>query len=187
MEEPRDSHITLDPSGDLFLLVDEGENQVIFRVSTKAMCLASTVWRAMLDPSGPFKEARPGNDSVRFPEDDAQALQIVLYIAHLQFHSIPATLDFTQLLNLAIICDKYDTARLIVPWFHKWETSFRNSALELGHECSLLIAWVFRDLDTFKCVADTLVRTTRVNSQGKCLASQQLTPLGEHMPPGIIG
>ena len=125
------------------------------------MCLASPVWRVMLDPSGPFKEARPGNDSVLFPEDDAQALQIVLYIAHPQFHSIPAILSFTQLLNLAIICDKYDTARLIFPWFHEWETSFRKAALEQGHECSLLIAWVFRDLDTLKCDADTLVRTTR--------------------------
>lgn len=164
MEEPHDSHVTLDASGDLFLLVNEGENQVTFLVSTKVLCLASPVWRVMLDPSGPFKEARPENDSVLFPEDDAQALQIVLYIAHLQFHSIPETLSFTQLLNLAIICDKYDTARLILPWFHKWETSLRNSALEQGHECSLLIAWVFRDLDTFKLVADTLVRTTCVNS-----------------------
>lgn len=117
--------------------MDEGENQVTFRVSSKAMCLASPVWRVMLDPSGPFKEARPENDSVLFPEDDAQALQILLYIAHLQFHSIPETLSFTQLLNLAIICDKYDTARLLFPWFHKWGTSFRDSALELGHECSL--------------------------------------------------
>lgn len=187
MEEPQESHIILDASGDLSLLVDEGENQVTFRVSSKAMCLASPVWRVMLDPSGPFKEARPENDSVLFPEDDAQALQILLYIAHLQFHSIPENLSFTQLLNLAIICDKYDTARLLFPWFHKWGTSFRDSALELGHECSLLIAWVFRDLDTFKHVADTLVRTTCVNSRGECLARQELTPLGDHMPPGVIG
>lgn len=108
MEEPQDSHIILDASGDLSLLVGEGENQVTFRVSSKAMCLASPVWHVMLDPSGPFKEARPENDSVLFPEDDAQALQILLYIAHLQFHSIPETLSFTQLLNLAIICDKYN-------------------------------------------------------------------------------
>lgn len=187
MEEPQDSHIILDASGDLSLLVGEGENQMTFRVSSKAMCLASPVWRVMLDPSGPFKEARPENDSVILPEDDAQALQILLYIAHLQFHSIPETLSFTQLLNLAIICDKYDTARLIFPWFHKWEISFKNSALELGHECSLLIAWVFRDLGTFKDVADTLVQTTCVNSRGEYLALQELNGLGDHMPPGVIG
>lgn len=43
MEEDQDSHITLDASGDLLLLVGEGEDQVTFRVSTKAMCLASPV------------------------------------------------------------------------------------------------------------------------------------------------
>lgn len=59
MEEPQASHVTLDASVDLFLLVNEGENQVTFHVSTKVMCLASPVWRVMLDPSGPFKEARP--------------------------------------------------------------------------------------------------------------------------------
>lgn len=158
-----------------------------FRVSSKAMSLASPVWPVMFDPSGPFKSGRPENDSVIFPEDNAQALQILLYIAHLQLHSIPETLSFTQLLNLAIICDKYDTARLIIPWFHKWETSYRQSALDLGHECSLLIAWVIRDLDIFKQVADTLVWTTCVKSRGECLARGDLTPLGDQMPPGVIG
>lgn len=110
------------------------ENTKTFRVSTKAMCLASPVWRVMLDPSGPFKEAHPENDQVLFPEDDAQALLTVLCIAHLEFHSIPERLSFTQLLNLAIICDKYDTGRLILPWFSKWEKSFKDSAFELGHE-----------------------------------------------------
>lgn len=187
MEEAQDCHITLDALGDLLLLVDEGEHQVTFRVSTKAMCLASPVWRVMLDPSGPFKEAHPENDQVLFPEDDAQALQIVLCIAHLEFHSIPENLSFTQLLNLAIICDKYDTGRLILPWFSKWKKSFKDSAVKLGHEQSLLIAWVFRDLETFKRVADALVRSTCVNSQGECLPNEGFAPLGEYMPPGIIG
>lgn len=187
MEEAQDSHITLDPLGDLLLLVGEGENQMTFLVSTKAMRLASSVWRIMLRPLGQFKEARPENGQVLFPDDDAQALQIVLSIAHLEFHSIPETLSFTQLLNLAIICDKYDTARLIRPWFHRWEKSFENSATDLGHEQSLLIAWVFRDPDTFKRVANSLVRIIRVNFQGGGVARQGLPPLGEHMPPGIIG
>lgn len=141
----------------------------------------------MLDPLGPFKESRPENGQVIFPEDNARALQIVLYITHLKFHSIPATLNFTQLLNLAIICDKYDTARLILPWFHKWEKDFRESAVQPGYEQSLLIAWVFRDLETFKRVVAELVWTVCVNSEGDCFERQGLTPLGEHMPPGIIG
>lgn len=187
MEEAQDSHITPDTLGDLLLLVDEGEHQVIFRVSSKAMSLASPVWRVMLDPSGPFKEARPENDQVLFPEDDAQALLIVLCIAHLEFRSIPEKLNFTQLLNLAITCNKYDTGKLILTWFSKWEESYLDSALDLGYEQSLLIAWIFRDLETFKRVADELVRSTCVNSQGECLAHRGFAPFAEHMPPGIIG
>ena len=52
---------------------------------------------------------------MELPEDDADALLYVLRIAHLQFRRIPATLEFVDLLNVAIICDKYDTVEIVRP------------------------------------------------------------------------
>lgn len=106
MENPTpSSHIILDPAGDRLLAVNKDEKQQTFRVSSKAMCLASLVWRAMLDPSGPWKEAQDGSH-VTFPEDDPDTLRIVLDIFYFHFHRIPNTLTYEQLLKLAILCDK---------------------------------------------------------------------------------
>ncbi len=38
------------------------------------MYLASLVWRAMLSPSGNFKETHPKNGEVSFPENDPDAM-----------------------------------------------------------------------------------------------------------------
>lgn len=107
MENPTpSSHIILDPAGDRLLAVNKDEKQQTFRVSSKATwCLASLVWRAMLDPSGPWKEAQDGSH-VNFPEDDPDTLRIVLDIVYFHFHRIPNTLTYEQLLKLAILCDK---------------------------------------------------------------------------------
>ena len=86
-------------------------------VSSAVMRIASPVWRTMFDPQGHFMESQrsstPGE--IDFPEDDPDALLCVLRIAHLQFRKIPETLDYAELLDLAIICDKYDTVAIVRP------------------------------------------------------------------------
>lgn len=74
MENVDESPVALDPSGDIFLIVNQAARRKTFRVSSFAMCLASPVWRAMLSHSGNFKEAHPKNGEVSFPEDDPDAL-----------------------------------------------------------------------------------------------------------------
>lgn len=71
----------------------------------------------MFDPQGPFMDTQRSltHGEMELPEDDADALLYVLRIAHLQFRRIPATLEFVDLLNVAIICDKYDTVEIVRP------------------------------------------------------------------------
>lgn len=91
MENPIPSSHILDPISDRFLIVDMEEKQQAFRVSSKAMCLSSPVWRAMLDPSGPWKAAQNGSH-VNFPDDYPDTLRIILDIVCFQFHRSPNTL-----------------------------------------------------------------------------------------------
>lgn len=184
-EDPTPSTHILDPAGDRFLVVNKGQSQQTFRVSSKAMCLASPVWRAMMDPSGPWKEAQDGAH-VEFPEDDPDTLHIILNIVHFHFHRIPSSLTYEQLLDLAILCDKYDTARLLLLWFQlHWKSPFSKYAQEQGKECSLLIAWVFFDEDTFKNLAARLVTQSFLDNEDKFdIDFRQL--LETYMPLGMM-
>ncbi len=91
--------------------------QETFVVSSAVMRIASPVWKTMFDPQGHFMDSQRSftHGEMDFPEDNADALLCVLRIAHLQFRRIPETLDYAELLNLAIICDKYDTVAIVRP------------------------------------------------------------------------
>ena len=94
--------IILDPSGDLRLHTDTHD----FIVSSKVMCFASPVWRAMFDPQGPW--AKKASDAYSLPEDDPNALLFILRIAHLQFSELPDVfVVYEHLFQLAVLCDKY--------------------------------------------------------------------------------
>lgn len=93
----------LDPAGDVQLST---ETQT-FLVSSKVMCLASPVWRAMFDPQGPWAK-RSSTGPFSLPEDDPDALLTILRIAHLHFSDLPdALVVYQHLLQLAVLCDKY--------------------------------------------------------------------------------
>lgn len=114
----------VDLSGDLTLLLEnEGSSGIIastFLVSAKAMSLASPVWRTMLDPEGPWRKQSSSWGSLRLMDDEPGALLILLDIAHLAFHEVPGTPSFEKLVQLSVLCDKYDTVPLVRPWVARW-------------------------------------------------------------------
>ncbi|KAL1643529.1 hypothetical protein SLS58_004889, partial [Diplodia intermedia] len=117
------STIFFDPQGDTRLLVKVDESDKVFVVCAKAMCLACDAWKCMLSPDGFFKEAQPAADGMReveLPEDDGNALAILLNIAHLRFDEVPETLTFSELLALSVLTDKYGAAKLVKPRVKTW-------------------------------------------------------------------
>lgn len=184
--EPSMSCIVLDSCGDLTLVVGEGEKQKTFLVSSKAMRLASPVWKVMLDPSGHFRESNPENSQVTFPEDDGVAMQHLLRIVHYHFDCMPKSLLFIEILNLSILCDKYDVVNILKPWLPDWLKGFNWIACKPGNEESLFISWVFQDAHVFKSVAQTLVKESSINKFGQCITKEGRV-LEENMPPGVIG
>ena len=148
------------------------------------MRLASPVWEKMLDPQGHFRESF-SNGEVQFVEDDAAALLLILRIAHLQFREVPKVLHFQELVNLAVVCDKYDTAGLARPWIKQWETSLNFSIEEPGCEEYLFFAWTFGDLSSYEKIAKRLIYESTCDSKGQYTADGNL--LGMNLPPGSLG
>ncbi len=183
MDEPT---VYVDPSGDIKLLVQAGEDQKTFVVSSKALCLASPVWRAMLDSKSRFKEASPSTGEVFLEDDDSEALWILLNIAHFRFLEVPQSLEYDQLLRVSILCDKYDIVTLVRPWLPKWIRGLKHLSCCAGYEEWLFIAWVFGDTSTFERIAYGLVLEIKVPLCGSYLTASGSLPT-ENLPPGTLG
>jgi hypothetical protein len=169
------------------------------------MSLASPVWKKFISPPWrPFqiiktnKTSRSEEDGgarlssgtqldepLDFREDDADALLLILRIAHLDFISVKKRLSVEELYNLAILCDKYDCVHLIKPWVDEW---FRDAELQIVGESAkrLFIAWSFGRTERFRIAASVLLMQSGMDETGQLLDLKgQAIP--EVMPPGIIG
>ena len=185
VEEVDESVVYLDPSGDLTVHVALDEQQKTFIVSSKAMCLSSPVWRAMLDPRGHFKESSAGE--VCFPEDDSESLLLILRIVHFQFQRIPNSLTWNQLLGITELCDKYDIVTLVRPWLPNWLEKWRHLADTAGYEANwVFIAWVYGDNATFERIIKRVAMKITTKTSGEYLDGAG-NLLEWEMPPGIVG
>jgi hypothetical protein len=192
-------------SGDTRLLVSSPEGEITAAVSSHAMSLASPVWKKFISPpwrpsqiSKTNKTSRSEEDGgarlssgtqldepLDFREDDADALLLILRIAHLDFISVKKRLSVEELYNLAILCDKYDCVHLIKPWVDEW---FRDAPLQIVGESAkrIFIAWSFGRTERFRIAASLLLMQSGMDETGQLLDLKgQAIP--EVMPPGIIG
>ena len=138
--------------GDILLEVSRGEETVDLKVSSHVLCSASPVFRAMLGPDSQFKEAcELRMCSVENPyelslEDDyPHALTVTLLALHSRSDMVPMELTFRNLVELAIVCDKYDCRGGVLPWVDTWAGAWKTRMLkrEKGYEEWLFVAWVF--------------------------------------------
>jgi hypothetical protein len=100
-------------NGDLTLFISQEDSPITQRIciSRMTMCLASLVWRVMLTVGGGFVEAT--KDEIPLVDDDHEALLTILRVAHLRFYEIHKSPSVTQLVNIATVCDKYDTVAIV--------------------------------------------------------------------------
>ena len=185
-EDSTSTTIYLDPSGDLRLLVRDFDDEWrTLVVSSSAMCLASPVWRAMLNPNSHFKEAE--RQEVEFPDDDLDALLIVLRVAHLKFRELPESVSFDGLVNLAVISDKYDTVvcklnrflpehvsakfandkGVVRKWLPGWLAPWYKESCSPGYEEWLSIAWTTGDSATFRTITKHLIESCNIDNAGR--------------------
>ena len=176
---------TLDVDGDVRLVVSSTDNnKKNFLVSSAALRMASVKWRALLNSMDSQDAQSPAE--VEFSDDDLCTVEIILQIAHLRFDNLPTSLDFTDLLNLAITCHKYEVVGLVGPFLRSWAWPWSPVFRESGYEQWLFIAWVFGYQDTFETLTDHLAATTRSNSEGDCLTPDGILS-NDRMPRLIVG
>ncbi|KAK4184393.1 hypothetical protein QBC35DRAFT_391767, partial [Podospora australis] len=123
--EPPHVTVMIDEDGDLILRarspswMENGTN-CSFLVDSRALARASPVWKSML--YGGWAESKPTDGSqwvVSLPEDDPRALSHLLRIAHGK-HNDPVENNVLVTFHTIILCDKYDTFRLIGPFLPHW-------------------------------------------------------------------
>lgn len=122
-------------------------------------------------------------------EDDPEALLILFRIAHLQFHELPGLIPFELLLNLTITCVKYETIRLVRPFFWTWRESLVEDSCQPGKEEWLFVAWTLGDVAVYQAIASRLVMSIGFDDTGamKVYDGDEEYSVGVRLPPGTLG
>ena len=113
-----------DPTGDLVLVIGSGDNKRSIRASSKVLSLASPVLAAIFRPHC-FSEGTALSSSnppdIYLPHDDPEAFTMFCHLAHLrEYHGKRPDPSITQLVSLALLCDKYDAGLAFSPWCELW-------------------------------------------------------------------
>ncbi|KAK6514819.1 hypothetical protein TWF506_007181 [Arthrobotrys conoides] len=113
----------------------------------------SDVFNRMLDPDNGFRALPADIDLgkqlrvLSLPDDDAEAMLIIFKIIHYETKLISKTLSYQLLVELAVVCDKYNCARILHPWPDTWIPNLINTKdhdlSKVGQEDWLLIGHIF--------------------------------------------
>lgn len=194
MEENNGDIPVLLESGDLRIQVTYSHQTLTWSGLSSSLAQVSPVWEEMLNPPFPkltSKEGGVDDDEKRekkidLSEEYGEALLILLRIAHCQFSMLPSDLEFETILEMAILCNKYDCVGLVHSWLELWLVNEERECVDPGHEDWLFIAWVFGREKVFQTLARKLLREMKIGDNG-----EGLTATGDSfpilMPPGIIG
>ncbi|KAF5869992.1 uncharacterized protein Bfra_010137 [Botrytis fragariae] len=128
-------------------------------VSSKHMVLVSPVFKAMLQWSN-FKEGYAmkahGKVEVPLPDDDPDAMRILVDIVHCHHKDVPRKVKLGLLTHLAILVDKYRLHEAVQIYSDMWisqaKKKFPSSMAEDGIEVCLqwlCISWVFEKARDF--------------------------------------
>lgn len=185
-----------DDEGDVRISVHDEGVQKVFIASSKAMSLFCNPWKRMF--AGNFKEAQVGEDGMKevsLPEDDPNALTIMLNVAHLRFHKLPKEpLSFEALRDLIVLSNKYCATILFKPWIDMWSDYLRcpgELEYQYGQEELLFVYWELGQEEKLQDLAITLARTVEISADGKCVnkKGKVLDPDEGicYFPPGLLG
>jgi hypothetical protein len=151
---------TIDTDGDVVINC----SGVCFLVSSKAVSLASPVFRAMF--TSMFKEGLAlrapsspgGRATIKLPSDSADAFRIFSYYAHHNLEALPNTISPDSLLELAIFIDKYGCAALMMHTCETWSKQCLKGVSEEGLWQLLQAAYVLRWESSFAQISRSLIQ-----------------------------
>lgn len=150
----------------------------------------------MLAPDSPFAEREKINEAksnkttlIIQLDDNAEMLRVVFQVLHFRAKEVPARLTMQQMVELAIIADKYNLRDALTTWVEKWVTFFPQAEIvKLGNEDWLLVSHVF-GLGSYSVLKRSLMRRASVNSAGEFifLVNNTEKRLHSHLAESVVG
>ncbi|KAF7927965.1 hypothetical protein EAE99_005342 [Botrytis elliptica] len=144
------------PDGDIILVV--GPEMKRFRVHSLFLKVASKPFYAMFKwewQEGQDLLHRDGPKEIELPADNAAALETILAIIHHQHNEIARSITASQVLEVAIVADKYDFLGAVK---FASEVLLRIGAKDPSDQMRLVAAaYLFRDARAFKEITKALV------------------------------
>ncbi|KAF8543795.1 hypothetical protein BDD12DRAFT_801748 [Trichophaea hybrida] len=179
------------PDGDTILHVTSGAESARYLVCSHVLCTSSIVFRKMLGKSSNFAEAVALRESRAEPvfvslEDDPAVMGIILRVVHFLHKQVPRTLSVDQLVQAAIICDKYGLYEALQLISETWTkaVSWRSA----NHpEDWLLISWVFGPEAIFTSTSRALILSGLLDPNGDLVFGEYKGSLHECVPSSISG
>lgn len=205
-------YIEFDPDGDVVLILlnrDEGQDAedkdaqsidqadngnepavIQMRVSSGHLILVSPVFKRLL--KGGFAESHSLNSAspakITLPEDDPEALQILLNIIHGHMRKVPRDMKFGTLLQISILIDEYclrEVAELFTDmWFDQLKRHipgfFREELMPW-----LCVSWVLQKPHHFNDITRFAMRESEGYREGATKSNSPIPNkvLGQHQFP----
>lgn len=126
---------------------------------------------------------------INLPDDNPQALKVILQIIHFRFGEVPKCPTIDELFEICILVSKYDCTHLIQPWAEKWGgllKGFANNrnAPTLNFKV-LWVSWVLGCVRPFRDMVDSIILTSKIDEHGDlihaCGAKLEDIVLPEHL------
>ena len=195
--------------GDVILKIPAAAGVTKLRVSSHVLCTTSPVFRAMLGPDSRFKEAselrmRSAENpyELSLEDDYPYALTVILLALHCRDEMVPVKLAFKNLVELAIVCDKYDCRGGVLSWVDTWTAAWKIQRvswfgkgstwdlrfLERGYEEWLFVAWVFGIKEGFDQLSRKIVLESYIDpADGELKIARGARLKKLTIPQGVIG
>lgn len=137
--------VQIAPTGDILLIVGEADDTTRFKVNSAALRMASEVFEAMLSPKYAEDQALATNSTppckIKLEDDDPKCMEIVLDFIHLRHNSLPQRVDSDDIVNFAVLIDKYLLHEALKLGLDQWLIpgelddyhKFLQAAIILGH------------------------------------------------------
>ncbi|RPB11921.1 hypothetical protein P167DRAFT_606075 [Morchella conica CCBAS932] len=111
----------VDPQGDV--VINTSAKGFSLLVSSKILSVASPVFAAMFSPH--FREGNslataPAPITIDLLEDAPEALENICNVLHYKHDLVTVKMHFHELLEIAVVADKYDLAKSLGPWRYIW-------------------------------------------------------------------
>ena len=179
--------------GDVILKIPTAAGTAKLRVSSHVLCTTSSVFRAMLGPGSRFKEAselrmRSAENPYELSlEDDYPcALVVILLALHCRDEKVPVNPTFKDLVELAIVCDKYDCRGGVLSWVDTWTAAWKPRMFESGYEEWLFVAWVFGIKEGFDKLSKQVILESYIDPAGGELTSAGGVQLEKLTIPQVV-